>query len=140
MLEGGTALQSQVANTNSPRLLVYSLSGKATLPQADTPVASQVANNAGAPSGSAQQITQGAAHYARFCARCHGIDAINTGPLKDLTHSDRVHNTQQWNLVVFAGLLGSTGMPGFMAELKPDDVEAVRMYVAERRAQLSGVN
>ncbi len=36
-----------------------------------------------------------------------------------------------WRLVVYAGLLGPTGMPGFMAELNPDPVEAVRAYVIE---------
>ncbi len=32
---------------------------------------------------------------------------------------------------VYTGLLSSTGMPGFMVELTPQDVEALRAYVVE---------
>jgi mono/diheme cytochrome c family protein len=45
-------------------------------------------------------------------------------------------DVRQWGLVVHAGLLAATGMPGFMAELMPEDAEAIRAYVAARAAVL----
>ena len=57
---------------------------------------------------------------------------MNAGPLQDLKHSTRLADTTQWQRVVYAGLLGSTGMPGFMAELNADDAEAIRAYVVDQ--------
>jgi mono/diheme cytochrome c family protein len=119
-------MKATSAPTNSPRLLVYSLQGTAKLPP--EPVA--VTPLAPPESQSTQvQIKRGDTLFANFCSRCHGSGTISAGPLKDLKRSSRLGDAKQWNLVAYAGLLAQTGMPGFMAELKPDDVEVLRLYV-----------
>jgi mono/diheme cytochrome c family protein len=134
LLEGGTLAQKNVPAQNTPRLLVYSLTGTATLP---APKATAPMTAPPASFGTQPQLAKGKSLYADYCGRCHGADVINAGPLKGLTQSTRLADAKQWNLVVHAGLLGSTGMPGFMAELKPDDAEAIRAYVVARAGELA---
>jgi quinohemoprotein ethanol dehydrogenase len=133
LLEGGALAQKSVPAQNSPRLLVYSLTGTAQLPGAASIATPAVPPK---PFGTLAQIAKGKAQYADYCARCHGTDVISAGPLKSLTQSTRLADPKQWNLVVHAGLLASTGMSGFMAELKPEDAETIRAYVVARANEL----
>jgi quinohemoprotein ethanol dehydrogenase len=126
LLEGGRQSAQHAPQHNTAQLLAFSLGGSTQWPGDEPPHASP------APPqhvGSTAQISQGATLYARYCARCHGEGALNAGPLKDLKHSEHLADASRWRNVVYAGLLTQTGMPGFMAELKPEDVEAVRAYV-----------
>jgi quinohemoprotein ethanol dehydrogenase len=133
-LEGGQYAKDHILQNGTPRILAYALKGRAVLP-AETPIpqSTSLPERFGTP----KQLEAGKAHYARYCARCHGAEVINAGPLKSLTLSERLGEAKQWNLVVHAGLLASTGMVGFMAELKTDDVEAIRAYVVQRAHDLS---
>jgi mono/diheme cytochrome c family protein len=130
LLAGGQAAAQHVPRNNTPRLLAFSLTGSAKLPTAPphetaAPLPAR-ADSAAAESGRGKLL------YAQYCARCHGEDTLNAGPLKDLKRSDHLADASRWQRVVFAGLLTQTGMPGFMAELKPEDVEAIRAYVVDR--------
>jgi PQQ-dependent dehydrogenase (methanol/ethanol family) len=127
LLEGGPVAVRPAHNT--PRLLAFSLQGTAQLPVS---AAADSVSHAPDSFGTPAQLKTGKALYDRYCARCHGEGAVNAGPLRDLKHSQRLADPRQWQLVVYAGLLTSTGMPGFMAELSPDDVEAVRAHVVQR--------
>ncbi|MEO8309057.1 MAG: PQQ-dependent dehydrogenase, methanol/ethanol family, partial [Pseudomonadota bacterium] len=129
LLEGGVETAKYVPATNTRRLLAYSLKGTAQLPIAPT---SALQPSPPARFGTPAQVAKGKALYAEYCARCHGGDTINAGPLKDLKHSSRLGDSKQWGLVVHAGLLGASGMPGFMAELNAADADSIRAYVIDR--------
>lgn len=130
MLEGGAAMAAHRAPGTRARLLVYSLNGKASL-LTETPPPSSPALRADI-TVDPKLTTQGELLYAANCARCHGQEAINAGPLKPLSVSAALNDAKQWNLISFAGLLGAKGMPGFMGDLKPEDVEAIRAYVVRQ--------
>jgi quinohemoprotein ethanol dehydrogenase len=133
-MAGGSHMVRHRAASNTPRLLVFSLNGTAQLPQPPAPAAPSIAQNL-LPAGAPADVTRGQALYARFCARCHGDNTINTGPLVDLKHTSYLSSATQWQRVVFSGLLGARGMPGFMAEINDSDAEAVRVYVASIAVQ-----
>jgi alcohol dehydrogenase (cytochrome c)/quinohemoprotein ethanol dehydrogenase len=134
LLEGGAGTPRGVTGKNTARLLVYSLTGIARVPATAAAPAQSIA----APAvGTPVQRIQGKELYAHYCARCHGADTLNTGPLKDLKRSERLADSLQWQRVVYAGLLYATGMPGFMAELKPADVEDLRAFVSGEATQIS---
>jgi len=129
LLAGGTIAARQVPAHNIPRLLAFSLQGKAELPPAPPPDPNpRLPVRFGTPA----QLARGGAVYDRYCSRCHGKDTINAGPLVDLKRSVRLANSMQWRNVVYAGVLGPTRMPGFFAELNPEDTEALRAYVVDR--------
>jgi quinohemoprotein ethanol dehydrogenase len=135
MLEGGEAMHKQASTGSIARLLVYSLSGKAQLPPTSAAAA------VGPPpeqTGTPAQIEKGKVLYASYCARCHGSEVINAGPLTGLARAASLGDAKQWNLIAFAGLKGNSGMPGFMAEIKPEDTEAVRAYVIHRAHEMLG--
>jgi quinohemoprotein ethanol dehydrogenase len=126
LLAGGRTAAQHVPRSNTPRLLAFSLAGSAKLPAPPNETAALPAARA---RSEAAQSERGKLLYAQYCARCHGEDTLDAGPLKDLKRSDHLAHASQWQRVVYAGLLTQTGMPAFMAELKPDDIEAVRAYV-----------
>jgi cytochrome c553 len=135
MLQGGTQIAALAPQTHTPRILAYSLNGTATLPAAvSTNDAASTPDSPPLPEpfGTPADIRHGANLYAKFCARCHGEETISAGPLKALTKSERLSEEQPWQLAVYAGQLTASGMPGFMAELKPTDVEAIRAFVIQQ--------
>jgi quinohemoprotein ethanol dehydrogenase len=126
LMAGGPHTAPHLPGHNTPRLLAFSLNGSMKLPK------SEITRSHRAPPerfGSPAQLANGKALYSRFCARCHGENTINAGPLLDLKNSARLSETAEWQRVVYAGLLSSTGMPGFMAEISSGDAEALRAYV-----------
>jgi quinohemoprotein ethanol dehydrogenase len=133
-LEGGQRAATTTRLGGTPRILVYSLAGKATLPTtsiaADVPLPPK-------PFGKPDQLLKGKSLYARYCARCHGENVINAGLLKDLRQSTLLADTAQWKLTVYAGLLTSKGMVGFMAELSPADAESIRAFVVGRANEIA---
>jgi mono/diheme cytochrome c family protein len=129
LLEGGPVAAREVPEHNTPRLLAFSLNGTAKLPR-EAPAAA--IPRAPAPFGTPEQVRRGKSLYARYCARCHGESTVDAGPLTDLKRSASLADPTKWQRIVYAGLLGPTGMPGFIAELHPEDIEALRAYVVER--------
>lgn len=112
-----------------PHVLAFSLEGTAQLPKTD-PAASTPPSSG--RFGTSAQVKQGKALYARYCAHCHGEETVNTGPLPDLKFAKQLGDSAEWKRVVYAGLLGTKGMPGFLAELSTADVEAVRAYIVDQ--------
>jgi quinohemoprotein ethanol dehydrogenase len=118
---------------NRSRVLTFSLEGAASLPEASSP---RRVPQAKAPSfGTPQQIESGRLAYARTCGGCHGDGVRSGGVLPELRHSLLVGNAAAWRSVVYDGVLASRGMVGFNRDLTPDDVEAIRAYVAFRANQ-----
>ncbi|MEO8722282.1 MAG: PQQ-dependent dehydrogenase, methanol/ethanol family [Sphingobium sp.] len=115
---------------NRSRVLTFALDGKAVLPEQ-----AALARNTTpppAPFGSEQQITRGAASYARTCGGCHGDGVRSGGVLPELRWSGISGDPQAWKSVVIDGALNDRGMIGFSRDLAPADVEAIRAYVVAR--------
>jgi PQQ-dependent dehydrogenase (methanol/ethanol family) len=153
MLQGGAQISALAPQTNTPRILAYSLQGTATLKdEAPQPPASSGADrilSAATTSASAatsastpaslpepfsqpSQLRHGEALYATFCARCHGEGTLGAGPLESLTKSKRLGDASAWQLVVHAGQFTASGMPGFLAELTSADAEDIRAFVVQQ--------
>ncbi len=79
--------------------------------------------------GSMAVISEGAVHYARNCAVCHGPLAVSSGVLPDLRWSAISANADAWNGVVLEGNLAANGMVSFADYITPDEAEAIRAYV-----------
>ncbi|OZB17573.1 MAG: PQQ-dependent dehydrogenase, methanol/ethanol family [Hyphomonas sp. 34-62-18] len=79
--------------------------------------------------GSMAVISEGAVHYARNCAVCHGPLAVSSGVLPDLRWSAISGNKDAWNGVVLEGNLAANGMVSFADYITPDEAEAIRAYV-----------
>ncbi len=79
--------------------------------------------------GSMAVISEGAVHYARNCAVCHGPLAVSSGVLPDLRWSAISGNKEAWNGVVLEGNLAANGMVSFADYITPDEAEAIRAYV-----------
>ncbi len=79
--------------------------------------------------GSMAVISEGAVHYARNCAVCHGPLGVSSGVLPDLRWSAISANADAWKGVVLDGNLAANGMVSFADYLTPDESEAIRAYV-----------
>lgn len=79
--------------------------------------------------GSLALVSEGAVHFARNCAVCHGPLAVSSGVLPDLRWSAIAGNKDAWNGVVIDGNLAANGMVSFADYLTPDESEAIRAYV-----------
>jgi quinohemoprotein ethanol dehydrogenase len=131
-LGGGNALRSSAITGGTPRLLVYALDGDDILPPT-------ISNPAASHESATPELTnaisatkQGEQLYSRYCASCHGVNAISAGPLPDLRRSPIKNDSVQWERVVHAGLLQDRGMPGYFPEINPSRVESIRHYILAR--------
>ncbi len=126
----GEIAQSKHAAVNTPRVLVFSLNGKDSLPPPQAPefvLAVPPPNNA-----TASTIAKGKALYHPYCSNCHGDAAVSGGFMPDLRNSPALADATSWRHIVFDGQLRDRGMVAFSAELSVDDVEAIRSYVIAR--------
>ncbi len=64
-----------------------------------------------------------------YCARCHGVAAVNDGILPDLRYSPMLATADAWAGVVRDGALAANGMASFAAVLGAEEIEAIRAYV-----------
>ena len=115
---------------NRSRVLTFSLSGKASLPEQ----AALQAWTVPPPSsfGSPKQIEHGRLLYARSCGGCHGDGVRSGGVLPELRRSPVAGDADTWRSVVVGGLLEDRGMVNFSSDLSADDAEAIRAYVVSR--------
>jgi PQQ-dependent dehydrogenase (methanol/ethanol family) len=128
---GEAALQSpRIANI--PRMLVYKLGGKASLPAA--PEVKPVVLAPPKSTANAATVKKGEAIYQRFCGGCHGDVAVSGGVLPDLRYSSALGD-DQWFQIVLGGMLESYGMVNFSKVLSKEDAAAVREYVVFRANQ-----
>ncbi len=129
LLGGPMALKA--GNPVGPnRLLVFALGGGAKLPPvtprkgAGKPIVSSMPTDLSA-------IARGDTLYGRFCLRCHGTSAVNSGPYPDLRQSPLVMG-HEFETILLEGALASQGMPSFKGKLTRSDIDALRAYLARR--------
>lgn len=127
---GELARVSQVDRGNVPRLLVFSLAGRDTLPPPPPPRYGKLEPRPEV--GSAATIEHGKVIYHTFCVTCHGDTAVSGGVLPDLRHSAAAGNPALWKSIVHDGALQAAGMVAFGSELSAGEVEAIRAYVVHR--------
>ncbi len=128
---GEVALQSPRLN-NVPRMLVFKLGGKASLPPA--PEAKPRVLAPPPATASAATVKKGEELYQRYCGGCHGDVAVSGGVLPDLRYSGALAS-EQWFGIVRDGMLAPNGMVGFSTELSRQDADAIRAYVIFRANQ-----
>ena len=112
---------------NRPRLLVFKLGADSALPEPakdlrHLPDWSEIALKP-------ESVDHGAYLFAKFCASCHGIDAVGNSITPDLRYSPVVENQALFNEVVLNGLFAARGMLSFKAVLGEDDTRALRDYI-----------
>ncbi len=115
---------------NISRLLVFKLGATGAL--APVPAMAQMVLDPPALSGKPEQIAHGGDVYARYCSVCHGDAAIAGGNNPDLRHSGTLASAEAIKSIAIDGALKHNGMVSFAAALKPEDAEAVRLYVIKR--------
>lgn len=117
-------------NPNNGRILVYKLGGKASLTKPNmVPVYfPKPPADAAAPGA----VKTGAATFARFCAVCHGLNAIGAGVIPDLRMSPIIADADAFKSIVIGGQRQHKGMVSFAQVLKDTDAEMVRGYLVHQ--------
>jgi alcohol dehydrogenase (cytochrome c)/quinohemoprotein ethanol dehydrogenase len=116
--------------TNVSRLLVFKLGGAVQLPPESASPPRPL--DPPAVTGTAEQIAEGAQHYAQFCGVCHGDAAHGGTVVPDLRRSPALESRKAWATVVQDGALRDQGMVSFAKALTPEQIDAVRDYVIKR--------
>ena len=125
-LAAGFAYDEKVPSTVG-KVVTFKLGGTAEI--ADSGLAPIDATPKAEAFGSMAVISEGAVHYARNCAVCHGPLAVSSGVLPDLRWSAISGNKDAWSGVVLEGNLAANGMVSFAEYITPDEAEAIRAYV-----------
>ncbi|WP_235505752.1 PQQ-dependent dehydrogenase, methanol/ethanol family [Variovorax sp. Root411] len=110
------------------RVLVFKLDGKAIAPDNSRPL---LAPNVPTEVWPTEIVSKGAALYGN-CAGCHGFGTYGHNAIPDLRRSQMLGSRPAWEAIILGGGLESKGMPGWSGTLKPEDVEAIRAYIADR--------
>jgi quinohemoprotein ethanol dehydrogenase len=131
-LAAGEVFLQSPRPANVPRMLVFKLGGKATLPPA--PDVQPRVLNPPAATASAETVKKGERLYQDHCGNCHGDVAVSGGVLPDLRYSGTLVG-DQWFNIVLDGVLRQRGMVSFSSELSRQDAEAIRAYVVFRANQ-----
>ena len=118
------------AERNISRLLVFKLGAKGQL--AAPPPPNKMVLDPPPVTGTPEQIAHGGQLYGRYCNVCHGDAAVAGGVNPDLRHSGAINSPEGIKTVVIDGALHENGMVSFKSALKPEDVEAIRMYLIKR--------
>lgn len=132
-IAAGVLAHKSGATQNISRLLVFKLGGKAQL--APPPAPAKRVLDPPPFSGTPEQVAQGAASFARYCAVCHGDAAIAGGLTPDLRHSASLNDKAVFSAIVIDGQLsqaGGNGMVSFKSALGGADAEAIRHYLIKR--------
>ena len=126
---GGVVGLSGGVTPNRSRMLVFSLDGEASLPEA-VPMADRVLDP---PILRADEdtVAEGSNYYRRFCSSCHG-----GGVIPDLKYSSTLENEDVWMAVVRDGLLAQNGMVGFSAAMSDEEIGTIRHYLISQAHQL----
>ena len=131
-IASGEIARDKHAPTNTPRILVYALGGKDTLP-VDQPLALPL----DPPTSTAPTavIDKGFKVYHPYCSNCHGDAAVSGSFIPDLQHSPALADESIWESIVLGGARKARGMVSFSDELSKEDADAVRAYVIYRANQ-----
>jgi quinohemoprotein ethanol dehydrogenase len=114
---------------NIPRVLVFKLGGKATLPPLAAPAPAAAAIPA--PAGTPEQIAEGHTLFGRNCQVCHGGNAAGGGVLPNLQASGALGSKDAWRAILIDGALKDNGMVSFARVMTPEQAESVRLYVID---------
>lgn len=128
-LAAGYAGGAANAIPSIPRVLVFKLGGKAALPALPAPQVSSF--DRPAAEGSAVQIAEGKALFARNCQVCHGANAQGGGVLPNLQRSGALASAEAWKSILIDGALKDQGMVSFSRVMTPEQAQTVRMYVID---------
>jgi quinohemoprotein ethanol dehydrogenase len=115
------------------RVLVFRLGGTAKLPPYTPPV---MPAQVPAETWPAAIEDKGEMLYAGNCGFCHGPSTFSNGVLPDLRRSPALADKDTWHGVVLKGALEDQGMVSFAKWLSPEDVDAIRAYVAKQARDL----
>ena len=120
-------------SSNNSRLLVYTLGGTHELPT-EVAVAEDRELNPPPLLANNEMLAHGEQVYGQYCSVCHGNNAASDGAgvFPDLRYTDRLHDIENWNVVVLGGELASGGMVSFAGQLEESDSEAILQYVILR--------
>lgn len=129
-LGAGIASEPVGPKRNLSRLLVFKLGGQAKLPQIEA--VKMAALDPPKPSGTKEQLAEGALKYARYCAVCHGDAAIGSSVIRDLRRGVSLKDATLWNKIVIGGALVNNGMIGWKQELSDEQAENIRLFVITR--------
>ncbi|MEM0986425.1 MAG: PQQ-dependent dehydrogenase, methanol/ethanol family [Pseudomonadota bacterium] len=109
------------------KVVTFKLGGNALIADAGLPMIQRVA--ATEPFGTQDMLGDGAVHFARNCAVCHGPLAVSSGVLPDLRWSAISGDAETWTSVLIDGALRDNGMVSFSDVLTEAESEAIRAYV-----------
>jgi quinohemoprotein ethanol dehydrogenase len=117
--------------TSAPngRLLVFKLGATAKLPPTRLV---RLPANPPVMNWPAEVEDRGEALYAANCSLCHGPSTYSAGVLPDLRRSPALADVSTWNAIVLKGALEARGMINFSLWLKPEEVDAIRAFVAKQ--------
>jgi quinohemoprotein ethanol dehydrogenase len=79
-------------------------------------------------------LSNGQALYNKYCARCHGVNAVSDGSIPDLRRLAQVWH-ENFSAVVLQGMAEDAGMPRFDDVLSTTDVTHIHGYLIERGHQ-----
>jgi PQQ-dependent dehydrogenase (methanol/ethanol family) len=114
---------------NLDRLLVFALDGKVKLPPA--PAARPMVLDPPPATASAAAVERGKGLYTRYCAVCHGYDAVSLGNQPDLRYSPMLGD-EAWFSVLLEGALSGSGMANFSDVLDRQSASDIRDYLIQK--------
>ncbi|MDQ2920978.1 MAG: cytochrome c, partial [Acidobacteriota bacterium] len=116
-------------------LLTFALNGKSSLPEPLQPDSLPLTP---IPSTAAREtIAAGAVFFAQHCAVCHGIAATGGGGVLPDLRQIPPEQFNRFRKIVLDGSLAGAGMPSFKQWLTPEEVDAIRAYIIDRRVELT---
>jgi quinohemoprotein ethanol dehydrogenase len=114
---------------NISRVLAFKVGGTAALPAA--PPVQQLALNPPPATADAATVAAGDHLFGRYCAACHGENAVGGGVVPDLRASSFLGNDFFFEIVL-NGAMKDAGMAPFKAVLDQKDATAIRAYLIKR--------
>ena len=114
---------------NISRVLAFKVGGTATLPAA--PPVQQLVLNPPPATADAATVSAGDQLFGRYCAACHGENAVGGGVVPDLRASSFLGNDFFYEIVL-NGAMKDAGMAPFKAVLNQKDAAAIRAYLIKR--------
>ena len=126
---GGANSRSSGWTVNHSRIVAFALDGRAVLPS----VNDQGFLPVKPPDRFNEEAAQlGYQSYQKFCAGCHGDNAVSGGVLPDVRWSGAIRAEDGFFNVVGRGALGAYGMSGFSAVLDAPQIDDIRQYLIRR--------
>jgi quinohemoprotein ethanol dehydrogenase len=114
---------------NNARLLVYTVGGKAVLPEAV--VYTPPPLNPPPEFGDEAQLARGQTQYNSYCGTCHGNDGRVSSAFPDLRYAGALWSPDAFKAIVIDGVLEQNGMVSFRKSMNAEDAEAIRAYVTK---------